>query len=377
MRSSIKHYLLLVGIVLAFTQCQKEVLDTRSVLNEQEAIKSGHLVDDDCVVVQDLWAGAGQNDTGKGTLVGSVKATVSGTILHVEYNLDANWVLTEAHLWVGKNLHDIPQNAAPGQFPFKKDVHHESVVHFEVDLTKLGIEPGDPIYVAAHGVVKGVDGIEVLAKMLPMDVSYKVKYFKNFPGYPDVAPLSYFQISIEDGYFYGKYKGWCLDSSTPISQDKLINGKAYSSYGELPADLFHKPQNLPAVNWIINNIFVGDMSDIGKGAFTMGDLQRAFWILIENDPNLDIPGGVGPYNLERVAEIVEKALEHGLSFVPVCGQKLVVIIVAPNEQHTIIEVPVPCAGKADTVWAYGQYTFKGLNVANKWGWVFSVVCNEE
>jgi hypothetical protein len=372
MKMTIKHYALLLGVVLAFTQCQKEVFEPGSVDTLGE-LKDEH-VNGDCVVVQDLWAGAGQNDTSKGTLVGSVTASISGHVLYVTYQVDLGWALTEAHLWVGSDPLKIPRNAAPGQFPFKKKLDNVTEVTFEIDLAELGIAPGEPVYIAAHGVVKGVEGVEVFVDMLPVEVSYKVTYFKNF----GVPPLSYFQIEIKDGFLAGNHKGWCLDTSIPMTLNQFINnGKAYSSYGVLPADLFDKPENLPAVNWVVNNIFVGDASLGGFGKFTMGDLQLAFWVLLENEPNLNVPGGVGTYDMNRVAEIVERALENGANFIPVCGEKVAIIIVAPGQQITFIEFPVPCAGKADTVWAYGDYSFRSLGVANKWGWIFKLVCNED
>jgi hypothetical protein len=372
MKISIKHLLVSVGLILFFTQCQKETFENSEAFN---SMKDGHLVTEECTVVQDLWAGAGQNDTGKGTLVGTVTATIIGTELHVVYEVSAPWLLTEAHLWVGKSLYDIPKNAAPGQFPYKEYVDNETTVHFVVDLTTLGIAPGDPVYIAAHGVVTSYGDHGDFTELLPADVSYKVTYFTKYPDYGIVPPLSYFRIKIEEGFLAGLYNAWCLDTSIPVTQNQFIHGVAYSSYGMLPADLFDKPENLPALNWIINHIFVGDMSLGGYGAFTMGDIQRAMWLLIEDNPNLNVPGGVGPYNNDRVAEIVARALQYGLEFVPVCGQKMLIVLVAPNEQTCVIEVPVPCKeGRTETVWAYGQYTFKNLKIANKWGWIFKLHC---
>jgi hypothetical protein len=368
MKYSIKHYLMLMGLVLLFTQCQKEAFDP-GLVSERDVLKTGE-VTEACEVVQDLWAGAGRNDTSKGVLVGSVKASVSGSTLTVTYNLNDYWVLTEAHVWVGKNKYDIPRNAAPGQFPFKKDVDHAKVVTFEIDLNKLGIAPGDPIYVAAHGVAKGVDGLASDIKMLPVEIVYKVTFFKSFPGYPATAPHSYFKIDIEDGFWSGNYSAWCLDASVRMSLNKFIAGKAYSSYGDLPENLFKYTDNLPAVNWLINNIKVAD------GKYTMGDIQRAIWVLLAGDPFEEVEGGVGPYDLDRVYEIVSKALAYGAKFVPVCGQKMIIIIVAPNEQTTGIEITIPCGGKTETVWAHGQYTFSGLSIANKWGWMFAFKCEE-
>jgi hypothetical protein len=131
----------MLGIMLFFTQCEKEVLDT--AMTKTEVVLKQNQVD--CIVVQTLWAGAGQNDTLKGTNVGSVTANVIGNTLVVEYAVKAPWFLTETHLWVGKNKKDIPRQAAPGRFPFKANLDFESGWIQNVDLASLGIKPGDPI----------------------------------------------------------------------------------------------------------------------------------------------------------------------------------------------------------------------------------------
>jgi hypothetical protein len=103
----------------------------------------------------ELWAAAGQNDTDKGTLVGKVSVTNDGENLMVTYELDGDGcVLTEAHLWVGTDLADIPKNAAPGKFPFKDDmIDNETSYTFTIPLEDLGVECGMNVYIAAHAVV--------------------------------------------------------------------------------------------------------------------------------------------------------------------------------------------------------------------------------
>src|SRR5262249_22599819 len=68
----------------------------------------------------DLWAGAGQCDTSKGTLVGHVVIVYSGSTVTVTYNMIAPNVITEAHAYVGNAI--LPKKngvftVAPGQYP--------------------------------------------------------------------------------------------------------------------------------------------------------------------------------------------------------------------------------------------------------------------
>lgn len=376
MKRQIKIVTLLFAAMLFFTQCEKEqVSEPATIGTEFSNTKEGESNGEGCGVVQTLWAGAGQNDTLNGTNVGHVTAMLEGDYLHVTYDVEFPWVLTEAHLWVGNDLNDVPRNAAPGRFPYKAIVDYEGSVSFDIDLANRGIYPGDNIYVAAHGVVVGLEGDVAFETLLPDDVAYSVIYFKDFAdnGIPTPAQ-SYFQIDVIDGFLAGSHKGWCVDTSTPVTQEELLNGIAYSSFGDFPVDLFDKPENLPAVNWVINTIVVGEESDEGFGAYTMGDIQRAIWILLEDEPNLNVPGGVGSSSADRVNEIVANALELGADFVPECDELVAIIMVSPNEQTTIIEFPFPCGGGSETIWGFGENTFIDNNIAQKWGWVFEVDC---
>ncbi len=83
----------------------------------------------------DIYAGAGQNDLSKGTIVGTLHVTYEGGGVTVTYEMDEGFFLGETHLWVGNT--PLPQvfrgrshvpagyTNAPGQFPFGAD--------FEID----------------------------------------------------------------------------------------------------------------------------------------------------------------------------------------------------------------------------------------------------
>lgn len=357
---------LMLGILFFFTQCEKEAIDLGKTNNEDIiALKDAT---DNCVVVQTLWAGAGQNNLNNGTNVGEVTATLVGNTLVVEYSVEAPWYLTETHLWVGKDKLKIPKQAAPGQFPFNAILDFESGWTQVVDLASLGISPGDPIYVAAHGVVTKADGLDGI--VLTEDINFRLKFFTGLTD-----PQAYFQTTILNAPLAGVYEGWCLDSYNRIQTNTDIFGTIYSSYDEnLPILFGDKQGNLPLVNWIINYDFVGKVSPGGFGTYTLGDVQKALWILMEEIPNHDPFGGVGPFNNDRVNEIVTKALAEGVGFIPGCGQFVAIIILVPGQQITILRYPVPCGGGSETVWAYGENTFIELGVARKWGWIFEVKC---
>jgi hypothetical protein len=108
-----------------------------------------------------LYAGAGQCDTSKGTLVGTVTVDFS-TSTHtatVTYLMLPGHKLTEAHLWVGGTQLPLVAGgkkglptAAPGLFPYLPVIAPDG-------LSATAIISGLPntIYVAAHAQVDGFD----------------------------------------------------------------------------------------------------------------------------------------------------------------------------------------------------------------------------
>ena len=95
----------------------------------------------------DIYAGAGQCDITKGTLVGTLDVDYSGGTVTVAYNIDTDFTLDETHLYVGNEILARDKNGnyttAPGQYPYSG----------EASYTIDGLS-GD-IYVVAHSVVCG------------------------------------------------------------------------------------------------------------------------------------------------------------------------------------------------------------------------------
>ncbi|UCH09801.1 MAG: hypothetical protein JSU61_11385 [Fidelibacterota bacterium] len=101
-----------------------------------------------------IYAGAGQCDTTKGTLVGELTVEYFNGTAVVTYNIDAPYSTDETHLYVGNEI--LPRNVnneftvAPGQYP----IIHENLEGATIDsYTYTGLS-GD-IYVVAHAVVCG------------------------------------------------------------------------------------------------------------------------------------------------------------------------------------------------------------------------------
>jgi hypothetical protein len=82
----------------------------------------------------DVWAGAAQCDTTKGTLVGTVTVNYdAGTgVVSVTWNIDPAYILDKTHVYAS---YDLPDTFAPGQW------------------TNEGPFDGSAIYIIAHAVV--------------------------------------------------------------------------------------------------------------------------------------------------------------------------------------------------------------------------------
>ncbi|MBL6446989.1 hypothetical protein JMN32_11755 [Fulvivirga sp. 29W222] len=101
----------------------------------------------------DVWAGAGLNNTAKGTLVGTVTITMTGNSVEVTYNL-SGYSLQEVHIYIGDFM---PTTLAPGQYGYNKifgplpsDYPTTHAASFTVNDTN-----GDGIWIIAHTVVFG------------------------------------------------------------------------------------------------------------------------------------------------------------------------------------------------------------------------------
>lgn len=90
----------------------------------------------------EIYAGAGQCDISKGTLVGTVDISYVDGNVSVTYNIDDSIVVSETHTYAGNDMFPTQKNGkptvAPGQFTIQEDLSGE-------------------IFVIAHAVVCGED----------------------------------------------------------------------------------------------------------------------------------------------------------------------------------------------------------------------------
>jgi hypothetical protein len=200
------------------------------------------------------------------------------------------------------------------------------------------------IAIAAHADVFVDGGLDALEDALPATAKLTVAF---------TGGDSYFNSTVSNTGepFDGTYDGWCIDTQGRINPGTTYDVNVFSSYEDAAEDHVDVPGNLDLVNWIINQGFFGSASPSG-GTYSMGDIQKAIWVLID-DGDFGVPG---PWSPVHVQEIVDAALASGEGFVPGCGEVVAVILVPVNGQQvtiaqvTFIEVGVPCEDREETAW---------------------------
>lgn len=315
-----------------------------------------------CEIYTDLIAG-------QFTDVGDVKASINGNTLLVEYFiLDDCWCIAETHLDVQLSPDQFPMtkngNPKVGHFAYGEELPEcTDYWYTEVNLTTLGWDGTQAIYIAAHAVVETFD-LGGYTAALPAQETLTVAY----PG-----PGAYFYTTISGPSFLnGIYPGWCIDTDNAISINTPYTVNVFSSYDpNLPDYIVEHPENLDLVNWLLAQDWVGQASTCG-GNYTFGDVQRAIWTLVEDNLSTS---GLGAWSACRVNELLADAYANGEGYEPECNEFIAVIFqpvgldgITTIAQITIAYIPYERFGE-ETAWGDGE-DFPG----NQWAMYFELYC---
>ncbi|MCO5723351.1 hypothetical protein [Robiginitalea marina] len=351
-------FLMLGGLV--FTSCEQEDLSSQVELdgvaakakkskentkNNDQSVSSTSFDFENapCDAVKEAELYAGQH-----TLVGKVTVDLIDGEYTITYTVNSGYCLTETHLSVVDSPENFPMsgngNPPPGQFEYKGNHECTSSVTYTV--------PNTGAYIAAHAVVKCV---EIVVPELPEVADFCI----DAQGVN--AGGTYFDVTVDGMALSGGYGAWCVDVDLGIGQECIEDALVYSSL-DFPPALFENPQNMPAVNWLLNNQdeILGTTSAGVGGIYNFGDFQNAIWLLIDDEPTRS-GLNLGDYDdtLGRAGEIRQMALEAiENGYTPGCGDFVGVILVpvdessTPNKQAIIIPIPVECKERcSETAWA--------------------------
>lgn len=360
-------FLFSVAILLATASCSNEQLDLSLDANGSLANRGGPKTTefDECPFAADeVKLIAGQfTEVGKVTVEeidGGENYKITFTITNNEY------CLTETHLSVVNLKSDFPLskggNPKNGKFEYSGSHDCELSVEYIVPTA-------DGPYIAAHAVVNCISDVttDAYAETLPNEVDVCV----TAKGLDAVD--SYFNITIgPENDLTGDYDAWCVDQDTSLNDQECFTGDVYSSYETLPDGKFENPQNFGAVNWLINQGFIGTEATPALGNYTFGDIQMAIWNLVDDSVCSECLF-IGPYDNDRIDMLVALALEN-TSFVPACGDEIVIIIVPQDDKQSIfITIPAPCECE-ETAW--GAANGEGCEFpGNNWATYFQYPSN--
>jgi hypothetical protein len=302
--------------------------------------------------------------------VGDIIVDSDGEMLYITFQIsDTAWNITESHVYVGTAP---PNKAAPGQFPYKHEGLNTRLDRYEIPLADLGLTAGDEVIVATHAKVQMVVGWTPPAME---------DFNATLPTYGDVVIThmgdeTYYNINLYNtGTLDDQHNGWCMDTDIGYYWGGVYDVDIYSTYDPdfLAMGLVEYPENFDLVNYIVNQHYVGQTSRSG-GVYTIGDVQRAMWTLIDDEVKT---GGLGVWSQIHADEILADAYAYGEGYVPGCGGLVAVALTpADGASHvTIIEVSYAQMGlgcdpiygdQEETAWGFGEY-----NLPHGWGWYFT------
>ncbi|WP_026810874.1 DUF7467 domain-containing protein [Arenibacter latericius] len=204
-----------------------------------------------------------------------------------------------------------------------------------------------------------VDAVNATSKSLNTD-NCTVDLFPDLPELVNACAeakpgsKSYLDLVIADGSLAGDYAAWCIDVARTLNAGDCFEANVFNSYEPVPAGVVDKPENFDLINWILNQDFVGELSENGVDAYTIGDVQWAMWELID-DANCIACTYLQPYNVGRANEIISFAIANGKGYKPGGGDVLAVVLQPTDGKQVVIipyniecepEIPCdPCDGK--------------------------------
>ena len=304
---------------------------------------------------------------GQHNVVGSATFTLTGAgNLEIAYNLNGGvGTITEVHIDFATALNNDAANGGfhansqgspqPGHFDINttSGASSWSTTVLKADLLNYlnlpaGSDVPDHFYIAAHGVVSyATSGGEGVCPTLP---NGKYRYLKSVPGANYYAEnMKLFNDALGTDLYMDNLNGWCVDRQNGAMGGKYVQVDFLCSTDDISGlCLVDKPDNIGAVNWLLNNKNYG-------GTSTARDIQVTIWLLLDN--NVD---PFNAYDTARVDYLYNEAIKH-LDFVPGCGDVIGVYMFETGKDYCdesgmqvfLVEQTVECgSGGSDTMWGF-------------------------
>jgi hypothetical protein len=200
-----------------------------------------NLIEEEGEYSMDLFAAAGQCDTSKGMLVGSVEVVYANGELSVTYLITEPGIsMSEIHTYVGcgkyPKLRNGRETIAPGQYT------HNAGLNKAVEYTVTFTNVSGPVYVIAHAVVCTISGTEVVMTTNNTAISCGVQIVsqpaqgRGGPGKSDTIGYDE-QSGIRAEVFPNPFRGQAT-ISFGVDRDTRAVVEVYTLQGSRVATLF-------------------------------------------------------------------------------------------------------------------------------------------
>jgi len=228
------------------------------------------------------------------------------------------------------------------------------------------------------------ESLDTVPNLVPVDGA------QNVTATVERGSNSYFNINLSgvgenDFIREGITEAWCIDYRTPIDSDGSVHSglKIYNTKGDKTFESINKL-------FLIKNHLMDQYEEI-----TYREIQVAIWSLLEypkfdmdNISTNDVPSRMvsnGQFNFDQsMVKRIVKTVKEGARVqsmqrtaeLDVTAEDIeyllegVCVVETPADQQTVI---VPCG---ETLWAWGQNSFRQLDLSDKWGYVYQFDTNE-
>jgi hypothetical protein len=360
----------LLALVLTFTACNR---------NDDDPLPSVQNPPDGSTDPINLGNCGGTASTdliaGQHTVIGKVTVSTDGNLLTVKYELNQpNWGITQTHLSVKGDWHDIPQtptgNPIPGQFESK--LNHNKIIgytYYDIDVSAW-----DNVSIAAHCKVVQMSGVNpnpipdlVPGLLFQMDPSLTGSQ-SNISSFVD---LNLSGNSVGSGL----YEGFCVDHNTPLTGSQTYTVFTVDPFVADEDDLncmgLERPENVDLVAYLINQYYT-----VGYANAQGEELQAAIWQLVE-PAGATITSTLITWDQSVVDAMIADA-QNGEDYIPgLCDYRFLLLDMhcsdevaggQPEHQTTITIIPPQeCITIGEeTAWGFGPQ-FPGAN----WGMYFN------
>lgn len=306
---------------------------------------------------------------GQHNVVGSATFTLDAEdSLHISYNVSGG-TITEVHIDFAQYVSPLTNDANDGGFHANSQGSPQPG-HFDINTTSgssswstviskadllgyLNLSSGDPLpsdfYIAAHGVIEGDGGSG--SGTCPTLENGHYRDTTTVPGtyyYMENAEIK--ETSDQSSPVLYTLNGWCVDRENGAAPGSVVQVDFLCSTEDVSGlCLVDYPDNIGAVNWVLNNKVVSDEYAPYR------TVQVVIWKLL--DASTD---NFAPYDTADVDQLYAEALTH-TGFVPQCGDIIGVFMYETGVDYCteggmqvfLVEQPVECGFTGtETMWGF-------------------------